>query len=321
MRAARVTRTDGPESVQVLDIPEPVAGPDEVLLEVAAAGVNFPDLLMSRNLYQYKPELPFTLGGEIAGTVRQAPEGSGFSVGDRVAAYPVVGGFAPLAKAPVARVLPLPDGIGFVEAACYPLNYLTMLFGLRDRGGLREGETVLVQGAAGGIGTASIQIARALGARVISVVSSEEKADFARKVGSHEAVLVDGFRDAVLGLTGGRGADIVVDPVGGDRFTDSLRSLAPAGRLLVLGFTGGEIPSVKVNRLLLKNVDVRGVAWGVWSNTHPGVMREMWDDLMALASTGAIDPPVQHTYGLEDAAEAVGLLARRGVLGKAVVVP
>lgn len=321
MRAARITRTEGPEAIEVLDVPEPVPGAAEVLVEVSAAGVNFPDLLMSRALYQYRPPVPFTLGGEIAGTVRDAPADSGFSVGDRVAAYPVIGGFAPLATAPVDRVLPLPDGVGFIEAACYPLNYLTVLFALRDRGGLRDGETVLVHGAAGGIGTASIQIARALGARVISVVSSTEKADFAREIGSHEVVLVDGFRDAVDQLTGGRGVDIVVDPVGGDRFTDSLRSLAPAGRLLVLGFTGGDIPNVKVNRLLLKNIDVRGVAWGVWSNSHPGAMRGLWRDLMELASTGAIDPPVQRVYDLEGAADAVGLLAGRGVLGKAVVVP
>ncbi|GAA1845970.1 NADPH:quinone oxidoreductase family protein [Actinomadura bangladeshensis] len=321
MRAVRVTRTDGPESVEVLDVPEPVPGPGEVLVEVAAAGVAFPDLLMSRDLYQFKPELPFTLGGEVAGTVRTAPAGSGFSVGDRVAAYTVTGGFAPLATAPVDRVLPLPDGVGLVEASCCPLNYPTALFALRDRGGLREGQTVLVQGAAGGIGTASIQIARSLGARVISVVSSEEKADFVRRVGSHEVVLVDGFREAVDALTDGRGVDVVVDPVGGDRFTDSLRSLAPGGRLLVLGFTGGEIPTVKVNRLLLRNVDVRGVAWGVWANSHPGTLRKLWDDLMGLASTGAIDPPVHRTYRLDEAAEAVALLDGRGVLGKAVVVP
>jgi NADPH:quinone reductase len=319
MRAVRVTRTEGPGAIEVLEVPEPVAGPGEVLIEVAAAGVNFPDLLMSQGRYQYKPETPFTLGGEIAGTVRRA--GSGFAVGDRVAAYCVTGGFADLAQCAVDRVLPLPDGVSFTDAACLPMNYLTMLFGLRDRGQVRDGETVLVHGAAGGIGTASIQLARALGARVISVVSSPEKADFVRKVGSHEAVLADGFRDAVRELTDGRGVDVVVDPVGGDRFTDSLRSLAPAGRLLVLGFAGGEIPTVKVNRLLLGNVDVRGVAWGAWASSHPGALRALWDELMPFAASGAIAPPIHGTYPLDKAAEAVGLLDERGVLGKALVVP
>lgn len=321
MRAARVTRTDGPQALEIGEVPDPVAGPNEVLIEVKAAGVNFPDLLLTQDKYQYKPEVPFTLGGELAGVVREAPEGSEFSPGDRVAASTSIGAFAELATAPVQNVFPLPDGVGFAAGACLPMNYLTMTFALITRGQLQKGETVLVHGAAGGIGTATIQLAKALGARVISVVSTQEKADFVKSVGSDEAVLTDGFKDAVKELTDGAGVDMVVDPVGGDRFTDSLRSLAPLGRLLVIGFTAGEIPTVKVNRLLLNNIDVRGVGWGAYAMPREGYTRAEWDKLIPYLESGIVDPPIAGTYPLEKAGEAVALLGERGVLGKAVVEP
>ncbi|GAA2853530.1 NADPH:quinone oxidoreductase family protein [Pseudonocardia halophobica] len=321
MRAARVTRTDGPQALEIGEVPDPVAGPGEVLIEVKAAGVNFPDLLLTQDKYQYKPEVPFTLGGELAGVVREAPEGSEFSPGDRVAASTSIGAFAELATAPVQSVFPLPDNVGFAAGACLPMNYLTMTFALITRGQLQKGETVLVHGAAGGIGTATIQLAKALGARVISVVSTQEKADFVRSVGSDEAVLTDGFKDAVKELTDGTGVDMVVDPVGGDRFTDSLRSLAPLGRLLVIGFTAGEIPTVKVNRLLLNNIDVRGVGWGAYAMPREGYTRAEWDKLIPYLESGIVDPPIAGTYPLEKAGEAVALLGERGVLGKAVVEP
>lgn len=321
MRAARVTRTDGPQALEIGEVPDPVAGPGEVLIEVKAAGVNFPDLLLTQDKYQYKPEVPFTLGGELAGVVREAPEGSEFSPGDRVAASTAIGAFAELATAPVQSVFPLPDNVGFAAGACLPMNYLTMTFALITRGQLQKGETVLVHGAAGGIGTATIQLAKALGARVISVVSTQEKADFVKSVGSDEAVLTDGFKDAVKELTDGTGVDMVVDPVGGDRFTDSLRSLAPLGRLLVIGFTAGEIPTVKVNRLLLNNIDVRGVGWGAYAMPREGYTRAEWDKLIPYLESGVVDPPIAGTYPLEKAGEAVALLGERGVLGKAVVEP
>ena len=322
MRAVRVTSTDGPEAVEVVDVGEPVPGPEDVLIDVAAAGVNYPDLLLTQDRYQYKPERPFTLGGELAGTVRRAPDGSGFAPGDRVAAVSATGAFAEVAAVGTKAVFGLPDGVGLRSAACIPFNYLTMTFALLTRGGLRDGETVLVHGAAGGIGTATIQLAAALGARVISVVSTPDKAEFVRGVGSHDAVLADGFRDAVRDLTGGRGVDMVVDPVGGDRFTDSLRSLAPLGRLLVLGFTAGDIPTVKVNRLLLNNIDVRGVGWGAYANPRPGYQRREWDEhLLPHVRSGAVDPPVQEAVELERAGEAVAALGERSVLGKLVVEP
>ncbi|KAA9159029.1 NADPH:quinone oxidoreductase family protein [Amycolatopsis acidicola] len=319
MRAAQVTRTDGPKALEIGTVPDRTAGPGEVLIEVEAAGVNFPDVLLTQDKYQYKPEIPFVLGGELAGVVREAPADSGFAPGDRVAASTTVGGFAELAAAPVENVFRLPERVGFAAAACLPMNYLTMVFGLGVRGQLREGETVLVQGAAGGIGTATIQLAKAMGARVISVVSTPEKAEFVKSVGSDEAVLAEGFKDAVKELTGG--VDLVVDPVGGDRFTDSLRSLGPLGRLLVIGFTAGDIPTVKVNRLLLNNIDVRGVGWGAFVAKRPGFQQEMWEKLVPYLESGQVDPPIAATYALEDAGEAVARLDTRQVLGKVVIEP
>jgi NADPH2:quinone reductase len=200
------------------------------------------------------------------------------------------------------------------------MNYLTAQFALAERGQLRDGETVLVHGAAGGVGTATIQVAAGLGARVIAVVSTDEKAEVARRAGADETVLVDGFKDAVLELTDGEGVDIVLDVVGGDVFTDSLRTLAPQGRLLVVGFAGGQgIPEVRVNRLLLNNVDVRGVGWGAYAMVRPGYMHEQWDALMPLLETGVIDPPIGATYDLEEFGRALADMEQRRTLGKSVV--
>jgi NADPH:quinone reductase len=262
MRAAQVVRLEGPEAVDVRAVPPPVRAADEVLIEVRAAGVTFPDVLQTRGRYQLKPTLPFTLGTEVAGFVTEAPEGSALRPGDRVAGFSETGAFAEWAAVPVDRVVPLPDEVGFRAGACLPMNYFTAHFTLRTRGGLQKGQTVLVHGAAGGVGTAVTQLAAAWGARVLGVVSTAAKAEVARSAGCAEVVLAEGFRDAVRDLTGGAGVDLVVDPVGGDRFTDSLRCLRPLGKLLVVGFTAGDIPTVRVNRLLLNNIDVVGVGWG-----------------------------------------------------------
>jgi NADPH:quinone reductase len=321
VRAVQVKRLDGPEAVEVGEIPEPVRGEGEVLVEVKAAGVNFPDLLLTKDLYQYKPQVPFVLGGEFAGIVREAPADSEFAPGDRVAGSSTLGAFAELVSVPESNVFPLPPEADLTAAAGIPMNYMTMSFALTTRGQLQKGETVLVHGAAGGIGTATIQLASALGARVLSVVSTPEKATFVKSLGSHDAVLADGFKDAVKELTGGVGVDVVVDPVGGDRFTDSLRCLAPLGRLLVLGFTAGEIPTVRVNRLLLNNIDVRGVGWGAYASLREGRVRQEWDRLLPYIASGAIAPPVMATYSLEEAGTAVAKLGERSVLGKVVVTP
>ncbi len=319
MRAVQVVRLEGPEGVDVVDVPEPAAGDGQVLVEVHAAGVSFPDLLLSAGRYQLKPELPFTLGVDVAGVVREAPDGSGFTAGDRVACVLPYGGWAELVALDAGSVFPLPDSVSFEQGAALPMNYLTAHFALAVRGALQPEETVLVHGAAGGVGTACLQVAKGYGARTIAVVSTEEKGDTARAAGADEVVLVDGFLESVKKLTDGNGVDIVMDVVGGDLMTDSLRSLGTLGRLLVVGFTAGAIPEVKVNRLLLNNIDVRGVGWGAYAMARSGFMRSQWDELVPMMESGMIDPPVGTTYPLEDVRLALTDMAERRTLGKSVL--
>ncbi|ACZ00411.1 MULTISPECIES: NADPH:quinone oxidoreductase family protein [Thermomonospora] len=319
MRAVRVTSLDGPDAVEIGEVPEPVPGDGRVIVEVHAAGAAFPDVLLTRGEYQIRMEPPFTPGAEVSGIVRHAPEGAPVRVGERVAAFPGTGGFAEQVAVDPRLVFGVPDRVPLEAAAALPLNYLTVHFALTRRGGLREGETVLVHGAAGGIGTAAVQLARVMGARVIAVVSSAAKGEVARKAGAHEVVLAEGFKDAVKELTSGRGVDMVVDPVGGDRFTDSLRSLAREGRLLVIGFAAGQIPTVKVNRLLLNNTAVIGVGWPeLWLHEMDYVQRQ-WADLRPHLESGAIDPVLGPSFPLEDAAEALRVLDRRQATGKVLL--
>jgi NADPH2:quinone reductase len=313
-----VTRLDGPSAIEIVDVPDPQPGDGEVLVDVHAVGISFPDLLLSKGGYQLKPELPFTLGVDLAGTV--AADGHGFTAGQRVAGVLPYGAAAERASVPAVSLFPLPDAVSFTAGAALPMNYLTAQFALVERGQLRTGETVLVHGAAGGVGTATIQVAKGLGAGTIAVVSTEEKADLARRAGADHVVLLDGFKEAVAELTGGRGVDVVMDVVGGEVFTDSLRCLAPQGRLLVVGFASGQgIPEVKVNRLLLNNVDVRGVGWGGYAMVRPGYMREQWDALLPLLESGAIDPPIGATYPLDGIGEALAAMESRATLGKSVL--
>ncbi|GAB6986597.1 NADPH:quinone oxidoreductase family protein [Nocardioides pyridinolyticus] len=318
MRAAQVLDTTGPADVVLRDVPEPTPGADDVLVEVHSVGVSFPDLLLSRGEYQLKPEPPFTLGVDFAGVVVSGPEG--FEPGQRVAGVGAYGGAGELVANPAMFTFALPDHVSFDEGAALPMNYLTAQFALAERGQLRKGETVLVHGAAGGVGTASIQVAKGYGARTIAVVSTPEKAEVAAAAGADEAVLLDGFKDAVKDLTGGRGVDVVVDVVGGDAFTDSLRSLAPQGRLLVVGFAAGQgIPEVKVNRLLLNNVDVRGVGWGAYAMVRPGFMQEQWAELLPMLESGVVKPPIGATYAFDEFAQALLGMEARTTLGKSVV--
>jgi NADPH:quinone reductase len=319
MRAIRVTRLDGPDAVEVAEVDEPTG--EGVVVEVHAAGVAFPDALLTRGLYQHKPNPPFVPGGEIAGVVRSAPEGSHVRAGDRVVGLTMLtGGMAEVAVLPPDRVFKLPDNVTFEAGAGLLFNDLTVYFALAVRGRLQPGETMLVHGAAGGIGTSTLRLASALGAsRIIAVVSTEEKGQIASAAGATDVVLSEGFKDAVKELTSGRGVDVVVDPVGGDRFTDSLRSLAPGGRLLVIGFTGGEIPTVKVNRLLLNNVDVVGVGWGAWALSHPGALVEQWAEVERLLTSGQLTPPEPVVYPLEQAAAAITSLENRTAKGKVVL--
>jgi NADPH:quinone reductase len=324
MRALQISALDGPDALELADVAEPdrhpLSGEPGVLIEVRAAGVSFPDVLLSRGQYQLKPELPFVPGQEVAGVVRAVADGAPVAVGDEVVAATAVGGFAELAVAPAFMTFPLPEPLDFAEGAGLVLNYHTAYFALVTRGRLRAGESVLVHGAAGGVGTATLQVAKALGARTIAVVSSDEKERVAREAGADDVVRSDAeWRNAARELTGGEGVDVVVDPVGGERFTDSLRSLAVGGRVVVVGFTEGSIPEVRVNRLLLNNVDVVGAGWGAYVFPRPEAEREIGDAVTRLAEAGKVRPLVGARFPLERGAEALRLIEDRGAIGKVVL--
>jgi NADPH2:quinone reductase len=324
MRAAVLRELGGPDAVEMAELPVPegahaMGEGGRLLVEVHAAGVSFPDLLRSRGEYQMRPELPFAIGAEVAGIVREADAGTGFVPGERVAALTHWGGVAELALAMPQHVIRLPETMSFAQGAALYLNYATAWYALH-RVALQPGDTVLVQGAAGGVGTAALELAAALGARSIAVVSSDEKERVARALGADEVVRADGlWLEAVRELTGGRGVQAVVDPVGGDRFLDSMRSLAIGGRLAVVGFTGGSIPELKVNRLLLRNLTVLGVEMVMMDKQFPGTVRMVNEAIERLAADGRIKTHVGVRLPFEDGAEALGVLARREAIGKVVV--
>jgi len=310
VRALQVQTEDGPEAVALVELPEPEA---ELVIAVRAAGVSFPDLLMTRGLYQVRQPLPFTLGWEAAGEVVSAPDEGGLSVGDRVTTLSF-GAFAERLAALPDATFPLPEGLSYEEGAALPLNYLTALAALERRGRLRAGETVLVHGAAGGVGTATVQVAKALGATVIAAVSTEAKTEVARRAGADRVALGEGFRDQLEAPV-----DLIIDPVGGqERFLESLRALVPEGRLVVVGFTAGEIPEVRVNRLLLRNVDVCGCSFGVLSRDPDGMARSA-ARLAELVGSGAVRPLIGSVYPLERGVEALLELDQRRATGKVVL--
>ncbi|SEP37683.1 NADPH:quinone oxidoreductase family protein [Amycolatopsis saalfeldensis] len=320
MKAVHIKDFGGPSSVALVDVEPPAREAGEVLIDVHAAGVAFPEVLQTRGKYQVRPELPFVPGAEVAGVVAEAPAGSAVRAGDRVAALPFLGGFAEQAVCPLDATFPIPDSVTFEQAAAIPFNYLTAHFALCRRGRLAAGETVLVHGAAGGVGTAVIQVAKAFGAgTVLGVVSTPAKGEIAVAAGADAYVLADGFKESVREATAGRGVDLVADVVGGDRFTDSLRSLAADGRLLVIGFTAGAIPEVKVNRLLLNNLDVIGVGWGAYANARPGYLRAQWAELLPKLETGALRPHLGGTYTLGDVQTALAAIDNRSAVGKLVL--
>jgi NADPH2:quinone reductase len=325
MRAIQIANLNGPDdALKLVDVPEPepshLMTPGRgVLVDVHAAGVSFPEVLQTRGQYQVKPDLPFVPGSEVGGVVRSAPEGAPVKAGDRVAAFSMLGGFAEVAVAPEFLTFPLGDDLDFAQGASLILNYHTAYFSLVLRGRLRQGESVLVHGAAGGVGTAALQVAKGLGARTIGVVSSDEKEQVAREAGADEVVRSDGpWKDQAKEWSGG-GVDVVLDPVGGDRFLDSLRSLGEGGRIIVVGFTGGSIPEVKVNRLLLNNTEVIGAGWGAFVMGKPDVNREVGAEVGRLVESGAVRPIVGARFPLERAAEALKLIDERGATGKVVL--
>jgi NADPH2:quinone reductase len=327
MRAIQIVDLTGPASALALvDAPEPAEPPvhmltpgEGVLIDVHAAGVSFPEVLQTRGQYQLKPPLPFIPGSEVAGIVRSASTNAGVQVGERVAAFCALGAFAERAVAPPFLTFALPAALDFAQGAGLILNYHTAYFALHLRGRLRAGETVLVHGAAGGVGTAALQVARGLGARTIAVVSDDAKEQVARAAGADEVLRVDGaWKDEAKELSGG-GVDVVLDPVGGERFTDSLRSLREDGRLVVVGFAGGAIPEVKVNRLLLSNVEVVGAGWGAYALARPEVCRAIGAALAPMIEQGFVRPLVGERFPLERAAAALQAIDERRATGKVVL--
>lgn len=315
MRAVCVTRLAGPAHLEVLEVKPPARKKGETLVRVRAVAPAFPDLLMSEGRYQIKPELPFSPGSDFAGTVLAADDESEFTIGDRVAGCLPYGAAAEVLSVTDDRLYPLPDDVSFVEAAALPMNYLTAHFALVSRGNLRPGDWVMVMGASGGVGLATTQIAKGLGAQVIAVVSDRVRAAVALSAGAQHAVLrneVGTARD----LTGGRGVDVAVDVVGGD-LVPVLRSLAPFGRLMVVGFASGVIPTVKVNRLLLTNTDVRGVESDyLWRH---GLSRAAWDDLMVLRREGHIKPVVHEGTCWDSYGPVLQNMRARAVVGRFVL--
>ncbi|WP_205877363.1 NADPH:quinone oxidoreductase family protein [Mycobacterium camsae] len=310
MRAVQVIEERGPASVVLADVEEPDG---DLVVQVRAAGVSFPDLLMTRGKYQVRQKLPFTLGWEAAGDVIKAPPGGEFSVGDRVMTL-TFGAHAERVAAVAETTFRLPDSLDYRRGAALPLNYLTALAAVQRRGALQPGETVLVHGAAGGVGSACIQIAKALGGRVIGCVSTDEKARVATSLGA-DAVLVG--EDWSAGLE--TPVAMIVDPVGGEkRFRDSLRSLAPEGRIVVVGFAAGQIPTVSVNRLLMRNVDVRGCSFGVLA-VDSVVRAAALAQLEDLATRGAISPLIGAVYAFDEVVRALQDLAERRCTGKVIV--
>lgn len=321
MRAIHVTSLAGPEAVELVEVERPMPGDNQVLIDVKCAGVSFPELLQSRGRYQLQPSLPFIPGAEVSGLVVEAPADSGFAPGDRVAALPLLGGFAESVVADTLHTFALPDSVSFAEGASFMFNYGTAYFALISRGALAPGERVLVHGASGGIGTAAIQVAKAFGAaHVIAVTSTDSKGEVALAAGADEFVLSSRFKDSV---TAAGGVDIVVDPVGnpvgGDRFTDSLRCLVDDGRILVIGFAAGEIPQIPANRLLLNNLSAVGVGWGAYGSKRPGLFREQWEALAEHLASGALRPVIGQSFELGNASEALITLDRAHATGKLVL--
>ncbi|MCR5867788.1 MAG: NADPH:quinone oxidoreductase family protein [Aquincola tertiaricarbonis] len=322
MRAVLCKAWGPPESLVVEERPTPQPGPGQVLVGVKACGVNFPDTLIIQGKYQFKPELPFSPGGEVAGTVLALGEGvQGFAVGDRVIAATTWGGYAEEVVAEAGRLIPMPDGMDFPVAAAFTLTYGTSHHALKDRAKLQPGETLLVLGAAGGVGLAAVELGKAMGARVIAAASSEDKLALCRAHGATDTIDYsrEDLRERIKQLTDGRGVDVVYDPVGGDYSEPALRGMAWNGRFLVVGFAAGRIPSLPLNLPLLKGCAIVGVFWGAFTRNEPQRNAANLAELMQWIGEGKLKPHVSATYPLERAADALNDLLQRKVQGKAVL--
>ena len=322
MKAVLCTSFGPPESLVVEDIPPPAPGPGEVVLSVKAASVNFPDVLIIQNKYQFKPPLPFSPGSEMAGVVKSVGDGvTTVTPGDPVMAITTYGAFAEEVKTEARRLLPIPAGMEFATAAAFGLTYATSEHALCDRGALKAGETLLVLGAAGGVGLAAIEIGKILGARVIACASSDDKLAVCRAHGADDTInyAAEDLRERIKAITEGRGADLIYDPVGGPYTEPALRSIAWRGRLLVVGFAAGEIPKIPLNLTLLKGCAIVGVFWGEFTKREPQAFADAMAKLSRWYGEGRLNPHISATFPLERAAEALALMAERKVKGKVVI--
>lgn len=314
----------GPAALQREELSEVLAGPGEVVIDVKAVGCNFFDILITEGKYQVKPELPFSPGAEVAGIVRTLGKGvSRFSVGDRVSALLEYGGFTSTVAAAEARVFPIPTEMTFAEAAALGLVYQTSYVGLVHRANLKEGETLLVHAAAGGVGLAAVQLGVALGAKVIGTAGTADKLALVKQNGAHEVINYreEDWVERVKELTAARGADVIFDPVGGDIFDLSTKCIAFEGRILIIGFASGRIPSAKVNRVLVKNFSLVGLHWGLYFQKNPKVIQEAQEAILRLHSKGKIAPLVSATHPLGDAKAALAALGSRKTTGKVILIP
>ena len=327
MRAWQVQQLGEPrDALRLAEIPDPEPAPGQVLVRVLGAAANFPDVLMCQGSYQVRPALPFTPGIELCGEVVAVGSGvTGIAVGDRVIGGPALpsGAFAELALMNAGDVLPAPEGLDDAEAAAFFITYQTGWFGLHRRARLAAGETLLVQAAAGGVGSGAVQLGKAAGARVIGVVGGERKAEVARALGADVVVdrLSQDFVQVVKEVTDGRGADVVYDPVGGDAYTRSTKCIAFEGRVLVVGFASGQIPSAALNHALIKNYSIVGLHWGLYRTKEPQAIGECHRQLTKLVADGAIRPLVGERLGLDDVPEALDKLAHGDTVGRIVFTP
>ena len=324
MRAVVVDRWMEPAELSVRELPDPVVGPGQLGVDMKAAGCSFFDILIVQGRYQVKPRFPFIPGGEIAGVVNEVGAGvKSFAVGDRVLASAPMGGYADRIAIPAAFAHKMPDAMPFEEGASFPIVYPTSYAGLVFRAALQPGETLLVHAAAGGVGLAAVQIGKALGARVIATAGGADKVRVALEAGADFGIDYNSedFVERVKEITGGKGADVIYDSVGGDVFDKSLKCIAWNGRLLVIGFAGGTIPSVAANRILLKNVAVTGLHWGAYAKYEPARIPETFAALFQLYEEKKIRPVIYKSYPLEQAADALAALGSRKTHGKVVLAP
>jgi NADPH2:quinone reductase len=321
MKAVVCRVLEGPDALVIEEKPSPKPGPGQVLVRVRAASVNFPDYLMTQGLYQLKPDLPFTPGMEAAGDILALGEGvAGWAVGDRLVATMRFGAFAEEVLASADNLMAIPPGFDYATGCAFPAAYSTAWVALRRRDYLKPGEVLLVHGAAGGVGLAAVELGRHFGARVIATVGDDAKAEMVRRYGADLVINYrNGFREKVLEATGGKGADVIYDPVGGDVFDESTRCIAWGGRILIIGFAGGRIADLKTNIALIKGFSVVGVRAGEFARRDPEAGRENVAALLRLCAEGRINPHVSHRLPMEKAAEAMKVLAERRVIGKCVL--